>query len=78
MAIKRWHPFNEIKHWEPFGEIDTLRQEMNKLLEQFSPASIVNGNGFAFIPSAEIEETEDEVHLKLEVPGMKAEDWTLR
>ncbi|EDX82939.1 Hsp20/alpha crystallin family [Synechococcus sp. PCC 7335] len=74
MAIKRWHPFGEIKRWEPFGEIDTLRQEMNRLLEQFTPNGLGESNGFAFVPSAELEETESEVLLKLEVPGMKAED----
>ena len=74
MAIKRWHPFNEIKHWEPFAEVDTLRQEMNKLFEQFSLASSDDGNGSLFVPSAELEETEGEIKLRLEVPGMKAED----
>lgn len=72
MAIKRWQPFNDIKHWEPFGEIDTLQKEMNKLLDQFTPAW--SSNRVTFLPSAEIDETETEVHLKLEVPGMQADD----
>ncbi|MGB7088262.1 MAG: Hsp20/alpha crystallin family protein [Phormidesmis sp.] len=74
MPITRWQPFNDIRHWEPFGEINTLQKEMNQLLEQFMPRWPENGDGFAFAPSAEIDETESEIHLKLEVPGIQADD----
>jgi HSP20 family protein len=72
MAITRWQPFGGIKRWEPFAEIDTLQKEMNRLLDQLAPSG--NDNGFSFLPSAEIDETDNEVHLKLEVPGVRADD----
>lgn len=74
MAIKRWHPFGLAHRPEPFLGLDSLRQEMNQLLEQFGSGWPGDGNGFAFVPSAEIDETDSEIHLKLEVPGMQAED----
>ncbi|MFQ4136144.1 Hsp20/alpha crystallin family protein [Nodosilinea sp. PGN35] len=47
---------------------------MNHLFDRL----LQEGNGgersLTFIPSAELEETEQEIHLKLEVPGMEAKD----
>lgn len=58
--------------FQPFHDIDRLHREMNRL---FDDARIVpdraNGN---FVPAAEIEETDEAVLLKLEVPGMDAKD----
>ncbi len=47
---------------------------MNNLLEQFTSNLPNSGDGLTFMPSAEIDETEQEIHLKLEVPGMQADD----
>lgn len=73
MAIIR-RPLDELKHWEPFGEIDALRKEMNKLFEQFPFGERADSKEFPFVPAAELDETDAEVHLKLEIPGMTAED----
>ena len=73
MAIIRRDPFREIERWEPFGEIESLNRRMNRLFERLMPG----GDRFLdldFMPAAEMDETEDEIRLKLEVPGMKAED----
>ena len=74
MPLTLWKPFGKVDSWEPFGEVDTLRKEMNNLLEQFTSNLPSGSNGLAFMPSAEIDETETEIHLKLEIPGMKSED----
>jgi HSP20 family protein len=65
-----------LVRWEPFREIDSLQKEMNRLFEALTPASIGNGEkmGLSFIPPAEITETPDAVQLKLEIPGMTADD----
>ena len=39
-----------------------------------SPASGDRFFGLDFMPAAEMDETEDEIHLKLEIPGMEAKD----
>ncbi|MEG3436042.1 Hsp20/alpha crystallin family protein [Pannus brasiliensis CCIBt3594] len=62
--------------WEPFREIDTLQKEMNRLFDTLAPTSIGNGEktGLSFIPAAELTETPEAVNLKLEIPGMEAND----
>ena len=74
MAMTRWHPFQDLKHWEPFGDIDSLRKEMDSLFERFTSGFGREINGLTFVPSVEMEETDTEIHLRLEVPGMKSEN----
>ncbi len=65
-----------LMRWQPFREIDTLQREMNQLFDTLAP-STSSGNGesrLSFMPAAEIHETPEAVHLKLEIPGIKAED----
>ncbi|NJK39214.1 MAG: Hsp20/alpha crystallin family protein [Oscillatoriales cyanobacterium RM2_1_1] len=62
-----------LVRWEPFREIDNLQREMNRLFEK----ALVPANGetaAAFVPAAEMHETSDAVHLKLEIPGMDSKD----
>lgn len=58
---------------EPFREIDTLQREMNRLFDDIFTPTVQRPNG-NFAPAAEIKETEDAVHLRLEVPGMDVKD----
>ena len=62
--------------WEPFREIDSLQKEMNRLFDTLAPTSFGNGEktGLSFIPAAEITETPEALHLKLEIPGIEAKD----
>ena len=60
--------------WEPFREVDSLQREMNRLFESLSPTDRDSNNLSSFVPAAELEENGDEVLLKVEVPGLKAED----
>jgi HSP20 family protein len=74
MALIRWEPFRDIERLEPFREIDTLQRQMNRLFDRLMPTNGDEKVGFTFVPAAEIEETDDAVHLKLEVPGLEAKD----
>ena len=58
---------------EPFPEADSIQREMNRLFDSLSPTS-QSENGKTYIPPAEIRETAEAFHLKLEVPGMDAKD----
>lgn len=61
--------------WEPFREVDSLQREMNRLFDSLLPTTTHGESvGFAFIPPAEIHETPEAIHLKLEIPGMEASD----
>jgi HSP20 family protein len=63
--------------YNPWKEIDTLENRVNRLFEDFVPATLKELNQFnnaVKIPAAEMTETDDAVILKLEVPGMEAKD----
>jgi HSP20 family protein len=75
MALIRWNPFLDIERLEPLREIDTLQRQMNRLFDTLIPTT--NGNetpGLTLSPAAELEETDDAIHLRLEVPGLEAKD----
>ena len=74
MAIIQWRPFRDITHWESLPTIETLQKEMNRLFHQLSPSGNGDSELMAFMPSAELEDTPDAVHLKLEIPGLEAKD----
>ncbi|ACC79530.1 Hsp20/alpha crystallin family protein [Nostoc punctiforme] len=72
---ERLEPFRDTESWEPFREIDTLQRQMNRLFDRLMPTT--NGgerSGFIFSPAAELEETDDAIRLRLEVPGLEAKD----
>lgn len=56
--------------WEPFREVDTLQREMNRLFDSLAPE--VNNN--TFVPAAEMQETPEAIQLRVEVPGIDAQD----
>ncbi len=62
--------------WEPFREVESLQREMNSLFDTLMPrtaqGSIPAGAGF--LPAAEMHETPNAIELKVEVPGMEAND----
>lgn len=76
MTLTRWQPFRQIEQWEPFSEMEALRKELDKLFNQFTPR-LQGDESFAFMPSAEMDETDTEIHLKFEVPGMIADDLSI-
>lgn len=63
--------------WQPFSEIDGIQKEMNRLFDSLAPRTS-DKIDFDFAPAAEMEETPEAVYLKLEVPGMAAEDIDLQ
>ena len=74
MAITRWKPFRDIERWEPFREMESLRQEMDRLFDRFALGFDGGREGLAFAPAAEMDETDSEIHLRLEIPGLEAKD----
>lgn len=61
--------------WEPFREVDTLQRDMNRLFDSLmTTTGTENVGGVSFMPAAEMQETGDAIHLKLEVPGLEAKD----
>ena len=64
-----------IIRWEPLGGVSRLRQEMNRLLEDFfgetaeerAPAEVMR------VPSVDVIDREDDVLVRAEVPGIDKE-----
>jgi HSP20 family protein len=54
--------------------MDTLQRQMNRLFDKLVSSDGGERVGYNFIPSAEIEETNDALHLRLEVPGLDPKD----
>ena len=66
-----------IKRWDPFKELRTMRDEMDRLFEYFFGVPSIEGYSSTWIPPVNIEETENEVVVHVEIPGMKKEDINL-
>ena len=62
-----------LMRWDPLREIETLQRQMNHLFDDFYPTTGAI-NGKTFVPAAELRETPEAIHLKLEVPGLDAND----
>lgn len=77
MAITHWSPFREIDRWELSKGVEALRHEMNRMFEHVMPTGERDLSEFGFIPTAEMEETDDVIRLKVEVPGLEAKDLNL-
>ncbi len=55
--------------YQPFRELDNLQKEMNRLFDNLVSTS-EGVSPYAFIPSAEMEESGEAIHLRLELPGI--------
>lgn len=63
-----------LVRWNPWRELNTLQSQIDRLLDEtLTPANSWE-RGLLRVPPAEIKETEEAIHLKLEVPGLEAKD----
>lgn len=61
--------------YNPWQEMNSLQRQLNRLFDDaLIPSNWNNFGDFSKIPAAELTETDDALHLKLEVPGMSAKD----
>ncbi len=58
--------------WSPFAELERIRKEFDRLLEDFLPAGTDREQILA--PPVDVYETDSEVVVKAELPGVKKED----
>jgi HSP20 family protein len=59
--------------YNPWQEINTLQRQINRLFEDTVAPSTIERDS-AKVPAAEIHETADAIHLKVELPGIEAKD----
>ncbi len=57
--------------WQPFTELDTIRRQMDQVFDE-----LVRGNSYndTWKPAIELQDTQDNLILRAEVPGIEAKD----
>ena len=61
--------------YSPWQEMNSLQRQLNRLFDEaLTPTNSDDFGNLSKIPAAELTETDDALHLKLEVPGMSAKD----
>ena len=61
-----------VQRWDPFREFEQLQEEMGRLVQSVWPQT--GANGGAWMPLADIEETEDAWIVEAELPGVDRKD----
>ncbi|HAD82985.1 MAG: hypothetical protein A2509_10295 [Candidatus Edwardsbacteria bacterium RIFOXYD12_FULL_50_11] len=67
---------HDLNKWEPVSDIVSLQDEMNRLFLDFfgrTPGRRLVGDSL-WAPVMDIEETQDDIIVKAEIPGMTKED----
>jgi len=57
----------------PWQEFNAMQRQFNRLFDEVVPAKELD-RSFIIVPAAELQETSDAIHLKLEIPGIEAKD----
>ena len=61
--------------YNPRLEMNALQRQLNSLFDDaLTPDKWDNFSNLSKIPAAELTQTDDALHLKLEVPGIEAKD----
>ncbi len=68
----------KIKRWEPFRELEAFRRDMERLFDSFFGKYSVEEYEGLWSPPVDIEETENDIIVRVELPGMKKEDIKIR
>jgi HSP20 family protein len=67
-----------IARWSPFRELARMREEMDRLFDEFfGPIRERRIPLFEWTPAADILEDEDELVIRMELPGMKKENLSI-
>ncbi len=64
-----------LVRYNPWQEINSVQRQLNRLFDDvLTPSHWDDFSNLSKVPAAELTETEDALHLKLEIPGIKASD----
>ena len=64
-----------LVRYNPWQEMNSLQRQLNRLFDDtLVPSNWEDFGEITKVPAAELTETEDALHLRLEVPGMEAQD----
>jgi HSP20 family protein len=61
-----------IVRYNPWSEMNSLQRQLNRMFDDvLTPATLADFGNFSKVPAAELTENEENLVLKLEVPGMQ-------
>ena len=64
-----------LTRYNPWQEMNSLQRQFSRLFDDaLTPGNWDDFGNLSKVPAAELTETDDALHLKLEVPGMEAKD----
>jgi HSP20 family protein len=68
-----------IIRWQPWQEMDSLRRQMDRLFDDFMHTSsdlslLPKATEATWAPAIELKETDSEILLKAQIPGIEAKD----
>ncbi|MBW4628156.1 MAG: Hsp20 family protein [Brasilonema octagenarum HA4186-MV1] len=63
-----------LVRWNNWQQMNSLHRQMNRLFDDMLVPSTLIERNLPRVPAAELQETEDAIHLKLELPGIEAKD----
>jgi HSP20 family protein len=69
---------NSVIRWEPFRNATTLQEQFNRLFESTFPGRASESALTTWAPAVDIQETENELVLKADLPGLEEKDIDLR
>jgi HSP20 family protein len=64
---------SNLTRWEPLREMMTLREAMDQLFDD-AFTSPRGGRGVSIVPAVDVYQTADDVVVKANLPGLKADD----
>lgn len=77
LPLERRKIMSSLMRWQPLKEVQALRQQVDRLFDDLlhsEPISSMLPKDEGFFPAIEIQEVDNDLIVKVQVPGMKAED----
>src|SRR2546428_8497877 len=77
MAMARGRPFVSVERWDPFRNMTDIQGEANRLFDSFlgRPTASTTGSAVrAWVPLLDMHETQDDLVLNFELPGVAGKD----
>jgi HSP20 family protein len=62
--------------WQPFSEIETLRRQMDQMFDEIAGSDRQSSKTWQ--PAIELQDTEDNLILRAEIPGVEGKDLDVR
>jgi HSP20 family protein len=67
-----------LVRWQPIKELESFRHQMDRLLDDWMTPTrfplLSNGEGVIWAPAIELNETDTDITLKAQIPGLEAKD----